>query len=334
MTKAEFRDDIVMAMAHYLSSDQVAVLKDILNNRLQKVEFDSIQLPATCETNNRYYIEMFKAFKSSRLSEKTMKSYLYTIERFDAMVNKPFSMISSIDIECFLMEMKKTSSEVSLNNYKRNLSAFFSWMVNKHIITFNPCKEVDSYKEIKKPIDHLNPEDYEQIKQACATARDRALIEFMRCTALRVGELVSVDVKDIDFGSGKVIVYGHKTKTYRIVMIDKIAEGYIKAYFAQRGISISSDEPLFVSERGGSRLSEDGIRNILHKIKENGDLDRRLYPHLFRKSCATSIIRRGGTVGDAGDYLGHTENTVTGRHYAYKDDQHTVNIFNKYVACV
>lgn len=174
----------------------------------------------------------------------------------------------------------------------------------------------------------------EVLKSGCKDTRDRALLEFMRCTAVRVGELISIDINHIDFNSGKVIVYGHKTKTYRTVMLDKIALGYVRKYIVERNASLWDEAPLFTSKRGGERLTEDGIRNMLNEIAKASGIGRRIYPHLFRKSCATAIIRRGGTVGDAGDYLGHSENTVTGKHYTYKDDTHVENIFNKYVACV
>lgn len=334
MTKEQFKDDILLAMSNALDSEQLQMLKDVLVNKLMRVEFEKNTELATVENNNEYYLSMFQAFKGQRLSEKTMKVYMSVLNAFVGCVNKPLVNVTTNDIEFYLVQMSKKLTEVSLNNYKRYLSAFFSWMVKKRIITFNPCDSVEAYKEVKKPIDHLNPEDMEVLKNGCKDTRDRALIEFLRCTAVRVGEVVTVDINHIDFSSGKVIVYGHKTKTYRTVMLDKVALGYIKMYLNERGATIYDDAPLFISKRGGRRMSECGIRCILHNLSKNANIGRRIYPHLFRKSCATSIIRRGGTVGDASDYLGHSENTVTGKHYTFKDETHVENIFNKYVACV
>lgn len=331
MTKEQFKDDVLLTMSIYIDAKELEILNTVLVNKLKDIEIQETQYLATTDNSNEYYVRMFNAFKGQRLSEKTMKAYNHTLKLFCTMINKPFTQVTSTDIEYFLM--KQNCSEVSLNNYRRNLSAFFSWMVKKRIITFNPCNELEPYKEVKKPIDHLNPEDMELIKDGCTSARDRAIVEFLRCTAVRVGEAINVKISDINFNNGHLIVYGEKTKTYRIVMLDKIALGYIRKYIHERGLNEMSDAPLFAS-RTGKALGDCGYRLVLKKIAENGNVNRRLYPHLFRKSCATSIVRRGGTVGDASDYLGHTENTVTGRHYTFKDDTHVVNIFNRYVATV
>lgn len=334
MTKEQLKDEIIVAMSNVLDVMQLTTLKDVLTSKFAHVEVSSNTELATLNNNNDYYLDMFKAFKSQRLSEKTINMYMYSLKRFLEVVNKPLVNVSQNDIEYFLMIQGKTNNEVSLNNMRRNLSAFFSWLVKKRVITFNPCDGIEPYKEIKKPIEHLEPEDMELVKDGCSSSRDRAIVEFMRCTAVRVGEAVNMKISDIDFKTGKVIVYGEKTKTYRVVMLDNVAMGYIKKYLYERGETETSNAPLFASIRKGESLTDSGIREVLKGIAKRGGMDRRLYPHLFRKSCATSIIRRGGTVGDAGDYLGHSDNSVTGRHYAFKDDSHVVNIFNKYVACV
>lgn len=334
MTKEQLKDEILVAMSNMLDMIQLSALKEVLTVKLANVEVSSNTELATVNNNNDYYLDMFRAFKSQRLSEKTINMYMYTLKRFLEVVNRPLVNVSQNDIEYFLMVQGKTNNEVSLNNMRRNLSAFFGWLVKKRVITFNPCDGIEPYKEIKKPIDHLMPEDMELIKDGCKELRDRALVEFLNGTGVRVGEAVIVKISDIDFASGRVVVYGEKTKTYRLVLLDKVALGYIRKYVYSRGLDENSEEPLFVSLRTGKALTDDGIRCALKKIAAAGNLDRRIYPHLFRKSLATRIIRRGGTVGDAGDYLGHSENTVTGKHYTFKDDTHIVNIFNKYVATV
>lgn len=332
MTREQFRDDILITMKEHLSSEQLGILKDVLINRLQNVEFTESGALATLDNSNEYYLKMFNAFKSQRLSEKTMNMYNYALKKFINFINKPLVHITSTEIDFFLM--KQTCSETTKNNYKRFLSAFFSWLVKKRIITFNPVNEIESFKEVRKPIDHLDVDEMERVRDGCKKPRDRAMIEFLRCTAVRVSEMVNVRVCDVDFSSGQLLVYGEKTKTYRTVMLDKVALGYIRKYLDARGVPLNSEEPLFITMRGNRLVNPSTVRSSLKRIAKDGGVERRLYPHLFRKSCATSIMRRGGTLGDASDYLGHSENTVTGRHYIFKDDSHIINIFNKYVAMV
>lgn len=200
----------------------------------------------------------------------------------------------------------------------------------KKFIADNPVDEVEAYKEIQKPIDHLEAVEKEQLKTGCSCLRDRALIEFLRCTAVRVGELISIKVSDVDFKSGKVIVYGEKTKKYRTVYIDDVAKRYLAEYLENREPSIF----LFSNSKNGGSLSISAITKSLHKIGKQAGLNRRIYTHLFRHTVATDIVRKGGSMSDAGEYLGHTEQSVTGRHYTFIDDNHKEKIFVKYVKAV
>lgn len=325
---------ILTDMDAYLGANEKAILKGVLVNRLKDLEITSNTQLATLDDSNEEFIKMFIALKGTRLSQRSMQEYLRTLKQFIELVNKPLNKTTAIDIEYFLHIKAKTNSETSLNNYRRNLSAFFTWMRKKRFMDYNPCEEVEAFKEVKKPIDHLEVTELETIKGGCRNTRDRALIEFLRCTAVRVGELVTVRVKDIDFTTGKIVVYGHKSKKYRCVYLDKIALGYIRKMLFERGTQYDSDEYLFCSSRDKSQISESAIRKQLNCIKDNAHISRRIYPHLFRKDCATRIIRRGGTVEDAGEYLGHAEQSVTGRNYAYKDESHVEQIFEKYVATV
>lgn len=162
------------------------------------------------------------------------------------------------------------------------------------------------------------------------------MLEFLRCTAMRVGEVPQVRVSDIDFATGKVEILGEKNGRYRTVMLDCVALKYIERYIAERKIGHESNESLFVRKKGekGVTLSKDGIYHAIKTISKRSELSKNVYPHIMRKSTATNIIRRGGSDEIAGEYLGHTPSTVTGKHYTAKDTEHIVEIFNKYVRAI
>lgn len=82
------------------------------------------------------------------------------------------------------------------------------------------------------------------------------------------------------------------------------------------------------------QLNNTDIRCSINTIAKRAGLDRRVYPHVFRKTTASNIIKRGGTMHDAGEYLRHKERSTTGRYYVYIGDEHTSDIFNKYVATI
>ena len=239
-----------------------------------------------------------------------------------------------MDVELFLDNIAKTNDAVSVNNHRRNLSAFYTWMRKSHIILENPCESVEPFKEITKPIDHMLPEEFEQLKSGCKHKRDRAMIEFLRCTAMRVGEVVNVKISDINRRDGKIQIYGNKNRTYRPVCLDSVAIKYIADYIFSRGLNLNSNEYLFTSIRGNVPLQIGGIRCAVIAIAKRANVDRRIYPHLFRKTTASNIVKRGGSMHDAGEYLGHKDRSTAGKHYAFISEEHTIDIFNKYDAAI
>lgn len=334
--KEEIKNEIILEMKHHIDANTLSILKDVLNKALSNIEATKIKvLPATTEDINMKIIEIFKMNKAPKLSKKTVAFYLDTINKLMCYTNKSLLKVSSIDIEMFLNSMAKTNDAISVNNYRRNISAFYTWMRKSHMILENPCESVEAYKEIHKPIDHMLPEEFEQLKSGCKYKRDRAMIEFMRCTAMRVGEIVNVKISDIDWKNGKIQIYGCKNRTYRPVCLDSVAIKYLMDYVLSRNLSLNSDKYLFTSlKKINEPLTIDGIRCSIIAIRNRSKINRRIYPHLFRKTTASNIIKRGGSVHDAGEYLGHKDKSTAAQYYAYISEEHTIDIFKKYVAMV
>lgn len=335
--KEKLKNDVLIGMRMYLDAMTLGILEQVILQACRNIEMTEIEsLPATVDDTNSYILEMFMARKATKLKPKTIDAYLRTIREFIAFIdNKPLNKAEEADIECYLYQKKKMdNNNTSLNNNRRNLSAFFTWMRKVKLISENPCDGVDAYTQEEKPIDHLEPEEWEMLKRGCWDTRDRALIEFMRCTAMRRGEIPQVKISDIDFSSGEIVIYGHKTSKYRSVFLDKVALFYIRQYMAERQVTEQSTQHLFTHLRGDTelKLEDRGIYSVIKNIAKRAGMDRRVYPHLFRKTTATNIIRRGGSEDAAGEYLGHAPKGVTGKHYTFKDKQHTEKIFREYVA--
>ena len=241
-----------------------------------------------------------------------------------------------MDVEGWLNSIKSCNSNTSLNNQRRHLSAFFTWLRKSKIVSENPVESIEPYPEQEKPVDHMEAQEYEELKSGCTCKRDRAMMELLRSTAIRVGEAEQLNVNNIDWRTGSVLVYGQKTRTYRTVYLDDIALKYLGEYIQERRCSINSREPLFVAARCISgkynRLSGAGIRSALKSIASRAEVERRVYPHLFRKTTATNICKRGGTIWDAGHYLGHKDRSTAGQHYVAEDQECMRSIFRLRVA--
>ena len=339
MTKKEiFKNDIMMAMKYHLNADQMAILENVLSEALYRVDIVEMEcLPATIDMTNEYIMSLYELKKGSRLSPETMRAYMVTFKEFIRFVDKPLTQVTQEDVEYYIrIKYKAGNSNTSLNNKRRKLNSLFEWIRKQGLIVRNPVENTEKFTETLKPIDHMEAEEMEQLKAGCRTKRDRALIEWLRCTAMRKGEIPSIKINQIDWQKGRVMIYGSKGKAYRIVCLDSVAMKYLKEYIAERGLDLRSSQPLFAHCRGDvtKALSKSGVYSEVKRIAAASGLDRRVYPHLFRKTTATNILRRGGTDSDAGEYLGHKPQGVTARHYAFRSEDHTVKIFESYVAAV
>ena len=339
MTKKElFKNEILMKMKRHLDTSMISILDVVLSDALYRVDIvDMETLPATQDMTNEYILQLYELKKGVKLSEETIRAYMIGFREFLRYVNKSLLQVTQEDVEQYLRTKQRNgNNNKSLNNKRRKLNTFFDWMRKNDLIQKNPVENIEPFVEILSPIDHLDPEEMEKLKAACKTKRDRALLEWLRCTAMRKGEISSVNINQINWAERKAIIYGQKGHAYRTVCLDSVAVHYLLDYIEERGLDIRSSQPLFTHSRGDTArpLSKSGIYAEIRRIGQRSGLNRRIYPHLFRKTVATNVIRRGGTDADAGEYLGHKPQGVTARHYAYRSEDHVIKIFQNYVAAI
>lgn len=338
MTRKEiFRNEILMKMKYQLGKNEMAMLENVLAETLYQVDIvDAVTLPATIDNSNEYILSLYELKRSLVLKESTMKGYMIVAREFIRYIEKPLVLVGKEDIEHYLrLKMKEGNVGCSLNNKRRKLNSLFKWMKKSRFIQENPVEEIDCFKETLKPVDHLAAEEVEQLKEGCHTKRDRALLEWMRSTATRKGEITYVNINQINWNTGEVTVYGEKTDTYRVVFLDSVALKYLSEYITEeRGLTTKSNQPLFTHMRGDTSkpLTGAGIYAEVKRIADRSGLSRRVYPHLFRKTTATNIVRRGGSTDQAGLYIGHKPQGVTARHYI--SAQSVSRVFQDYVEAI
>lgn len=347
--KEILRDIILTQMRPFLDSVTLEMLNNVIVKALFNVDVVEMEtLPATRETTNEYILELYMMKKVPKLSKQTAKYYLLTINHFIEFTGKSLLNVTDMDVEYYLHNYaKKGNTETTVNNERRNLSAFFSWMRKSHLISENPVDNVEKWTEVEKPIDYLRDWEFEALRDACKrqqgekiedinayreALRDRALLEFLRSTAIRVGECVSVNISDIDWNNGEVLVYGHKTKRYRKACIDDVSKYHLKKYIDSR---TDDNEALFVSLKSPHRrMQKTSIEYAIRSIADRSILDRRVYPHLLRKTTATNMAKRGCPRELIAFYLGHKDgNTKTlNKHYAATDPAQITAAFWRYGA--
>lgn len=343
--KEIFRDTILTNMKPFLDAVAIDMLNQVIVQALFRVDVvEAETLPATRENTNEYILDVYMTKKVPKLSKQTAKYYLETIKHFIQFANKSLLDVNDMDVEYYLQDyQRKGNKSITVNNERRNLSAFFTWMRKTHFITENPVDGVEKFCEIEKPIEYLEDWEMESLRDACKIKitrtdeyreclRDRALIEFLRSTALRVSECVSVNIQDINWSTGEILVYGQKNRTYRTVCLDDVSKYHLNKYLESRK---DSNPALFVSLKGNhDRIKKNGVEAEIRRIAKRSSLTRRVYPHLFRKTTATNMAKRGCPRELIAFYLGHKNgNTKTvNKHYAATDPAQIIQAFRQYGA--
>lgn len=329
--KEKVINDILLKMQEELNRQQLRALENVMVQVLYSVELVAMETQlATGTDTNRYMLETaLYNMRKRDLSERTIEQYIRTAKNFEDITHKNYQDVTPVDVEYYLGEFakgkKRKNGNKSINNELSFLSAFFTWLRRCNFITRNPAENVQKRKEIKKPIDFLRGIDIEMLRDACEVDtlrgyRERAVLEFLLSTGCRVGEVPQIRISDIDFQNGEIVIYGNKDREYRTVYLGDAAKLHIKKYISAR---TDNSEYLFVTMRKPhTAIGVSRFRDILQDIRERAEMQRRIYPHLMRKTMASIMRQHGAGTDDIADLLGHADTDVTKKYYAARDEEH------------
>lgn len=259
-------------------------------------------------------------------SEKTIYQYRRSVQLLSDKLGKNFTDMGVYDIRYYLgCEKSRGISNVSLENTRANLSAFFQWLVNEELINKNPMitiKPIKCSKEIKLPFSDI---EIDTMKNSCKTLRERALIELLLTSGIRVEELSHIKISDIDFDKLSVHVTHGKGNKERITYITSVSAQHIKTYIKHRGID---GEYLFYGQKC-TPLLPGGIRIILKTLEKRAGITN-VHPHRFRRTFATKLADRGMDIQNIQKLLGHS-NLDTTLRYVHVSDSNVQVSYDKYM---
>lgn len=324
--KSQMRDSILVAMSQYMDAAILDILKKVVEEQFVRVNMEEITtLPAevtrTIDEQNKYVIQLF-CIKKEALREETKYNYLNAVKKLLTQVDKALTDMTDIDIAYYLRWYEtrnvattgKRNLNSTINNERRYLSAFFSWMRQQKLIYDNPVESTEKKREDRKPIDFFEPADMEVLREGCKAKRDRAIIEVLRSTGLRVGEFCNIDISDVDFRTGDVWVRREKGGKHTPAYLDDVAMYYLREYLDERtdkapGLIVSTRNP-------HGKMSPCGIRTVLKNIAERQGMTVRVYPHKLRKTLGMTLKNKGYDIGIIQEVLGHNSPTTTSKYYA------------------
>ena len=287
--KQNFITDVVQAMLPFLNNAQTERLQEVLQHTL--FDYEVTKIESDKEISEQNYMELFLAAKRIEgCSEKSLKYYKTTIDMMIATVGKSVKHIETDDIRRYLTKYqeKKKSSKVTIDNIRRILSSFFSWLEDEDYILKSPVRRIHKVKIGTNIKETYSDEALELMRDNCTEPRDLAMIDMLASTGMRVGEMVLLNINDIDFNERECIVFGKGNKE-RVVYFDARTKIHLQNYLNSR----TDDNPaLFVSLKAPhERLKIGGIETRLREFGKQLGLHK-VHPHKFRRTLATMALQQ------------------------------------------
>ena len=300
--------DIIQGMLPYLNNAQSKRLQEVLQYTF--VNYDVIEDTGRVKEAEKDFVELFLSAKRIEgCSEKSLKYYKSTITSMLVTLGKNVKYIVTDDIRGYLTEYQQKNglSKVTIDNIRRILSSFFSWLEDEDYILKNPVRRIHKVKTGTNIKDTYSDEALELMRDNCTELRDLAMIDMLASTGMRVGEMVLLNRNDIDFNERECIVFGKGSKE-RVVYFDARTKIHLQNYLNSRK---DNNEALFVSLKAPyMRLQIGGIETRLREFGKKLGLHK-VHPHKFRRTLATMAIDKGMPIEQLQQLLGHRKIDTT-----------------------
>ena len=265
---------------------------------------------------------------ASKGALKTLRYYRDTIEAMITAIGKQPKQIITEDLRLYLTayQIERRSSKVTIDNIRRILSSFFSWLEDEDFIVKSPVRRIHKVKTAKIIKDTYTDEALELMRDNCGNPRDLAMIDLLASSGMRVGEMVALNRDDINFNERECVVFGKGNKE-RLVYFDARTKIHLQNYLDSRS---DTSPALFVSLKAPyERLKIGGVEVRLRELGKRLNLPK-VHPHKFRRTLATSAIDKGMPIEQVQQLLGHQKIDTT-MHYAMVKQQNVKLAHRKYI---
>lgn len=316
--------EVINDMADDLSVLQLKKLQEVLLKRLAQDE----KQPRVAQ--NEEYLDMFiNAKKIEGCSERTLKYYHSSVQHMFTRIADPVRRITTEQLRDYLANYQQINncSKSTVDNIRRNISSFFSWLEEEDHILKSPMRRIHKIKTKKVVKETISDEDIERLRDHCEVSRDIAIIDLLYSTGIRVGELVNLNISDINFEERECIVYGKGEKERR-VYFDAKAKLHLQNYISTRK---DKNPALFVTlDAPYERLKISGVEIRLRELGRRLNM-KKIHPHKFRRTMATRAIDKGMPIEQVQKLLGHSQIDTT-MQYAIVNQNNVKVSHRRYIA--
>ena len=322
--------EILQDMLPVLDNSQLARLKGVLEHKLWNAEIVYKTVEDSFDKSNEEFTELFiSANRVEGCSSKTLKYYLATINKMTDTVGKHITKITTEDLGKYLSDYHEENncSKSNIDNIRRILSSFFSWLEDEDYILKSPVRRIHKIKSAKPVKETYTDEMLECMRDNCGSLRDLAIIDMLASTGMRVGELVHLNIEDVDFENRECVVLGKGSKE-RPVYFDARTKIHLRNYLESR----NDDNPaLFVSMlKPYNRLKISGVEIRLRALGQKLNITK-VHPHKFRRTLATRAIDKGMPIEQVQKLLGHSKIDTT-MQYAMVDQENVKLSHRKFIS--
>lgn len=318
--------DVIQGMLPYLNNSQGEKLREVLQFSLTNYDLKEKERRDDDEEN---FVELFLSAKRIEgCSEKTLLYYESTIRAMLYDLQKEVKHVVTDDIRRYLTEYqeRKKSSKVTIDNIRRILSSFFSWLEDEDYILKSPVRRIHRIKTGVNIKETYSDEALELMRDKCSELRDLAMIDMFASTGMRVGEMVLLNINDIDFNERECVVFGKDSKE-RVVYFDARTKIHLLNYLQSR---TDNNPALFVSLKAPHhRLKIGGVEKRLRELGKSLGLNK-VHPHKFRRTLATMAIDKGMPIEQLQQLLGHRKIDTT-LQYAMVKQSNVKMAHRKYI---
>ena len=324
-------NQIQTEMSGVLNNAQRQKLREVLEHCFFNVEIVYLgnENLIQSKSNQTLKEEFLSAKQVEGCSERSVNYYSSTLDNLIKSLEKPFNQIETEDLRIYLSEYQKKNdaSKQTIDNIRRILSSFFTWLEDEDYILKSPVRRIHKIKTMKQVKETYSDEALERLRDNCKTIRDLALIDMLASTGMRVGELVKLNRVDVDFVNRECVVLGKGSKE-RVVYFDARTKLHLQNYLNSR---TDNNEALFVSLlEPHNRLEIAGVEIMLRKLGRSLEINK-VHPHKFRRTLATRAIDKGMPIEQVQKLLGHQKIDTT-MEYAIVDQQNVKNSHKKYLS--
>ncbi len=308
-------DNVLARLEQSLTQEQLNELRSAMQAELSGYELTPVSDTAerSKKDNIALMVNFISAKKIEGCSEKTLRYYENTIKVFLDSTGKALEEVSTNEIRCYLsyFQSRRRAGKVTVDNVRRILSSFFSWLEDEDFIVKSPVRRIHKVRSEITVKETISDEHLERLRDACVEARDLAMIDFLVSTGVRVGELVKLNRSDVDFNERQCVVLGKGNKE-RTVYFNARAKVHLQNYLATRA---DKNPALFVSIGApNNRLTISGVEARVRQLGRQARVCR-IHPHKFRRTLATMAIDKGMPIEQVQRLLGHCKIDTT-LHYA------------------